>query len=192
MQIGKDALADLLGDKMLREYRAEKDALQKEKEYLARIAALEQHRTQLEDGKACPLCGALDHPFSTGNIPAPDEIDKKINTLTILIRQAEDQDIAIRKLHEVEVTAQTHLSDSEKLEAIAKTNKNQAEKYLAERKQSLTQRESNFDTLKHTVLAKLHPHGIREIPDTAIEALLESLRFRLIAWQKEVAKKTPK
>lgn len=34
-----------------------------------RIQSLEEHRKHLEDGKACPLCGALEHPFAQGNIP---------------------------------------------------------------------------------------------------------------------------
>ncbi|MEN6375050.1 MAG: AAA family ATPase [Smithella sp.] len=36
---------------------------------LSRIRDLEAERKLLEDGKACPLCGALDHPYAKGNIP---------------------------------------------------------------------------------------------------------------------------
>ncbi|MEQ8161751.1 MAG: hypothetical protein ABRQ33_11220, partial [Smithellaceae bacterium] len=36
---------------------------------LSRIRSLEAERRLLEDGKACPLCGALDHPYARGNIP---------------------------------------------------------------------------------------------------------------------------
>jgi DNA repair protein SbcC/Rad50 len=40
---------------------------------LKRIGDLEEVRKQLHDGEPCPLCGARDHPFAEGNIPAPDE-----------------------------------------------------------------------------------------------------------------------
>jgi exonuclease SbcC len=34
-----------------------------------RIAGLEEHRTRLTEGEACPLCGSLDHPWRTGPVP---------------------------------------------------------------------------------------------------------------------------
>ena len=53
--------------------------LQKQKEDAITIANLEQLRPQLEHGQPCPLCGALDHPFSKH---APEnilsDIDKNI------------------------------------------------------------------------------------------------------------------
>ena len=41
---------------------------------LAKIVdKLETHRKQLEDGKPCPLCGSLEHPYAAGNIPEKGE-----------------------------------------------------------------------------------------------------------------------
>jgi len=36
---------------------------------MSRIRDLEEDRKSLEDGKACPLCGATDHPYAKGNVP---------------------------------------------------------------------------------------------------------------------------
>jgi exonuclease SbcC len=36
---------------------------------LKRIRDLEEERAQLEDGKACPLCGSTEHPYARGNVP---------------------------------------------------------------------------------------------------------------------------
>jgi len=40
---------------------------------LQKISSLEKARQQLQDDKPCPLCGALQHPYATGNVPGPDE-----------------------------------------------------------------------------------------------------------------------
>lgn len=189
LQQGKDALNELLGDKLLREYRTEKESLQKEKEYLARIAALEDHRAKLEDGKPCPLCGSTEHPYATGNIPVPDEIEQKIESLTNLITKAEDLEAAIKKLEEAEATARKILNDSEKLETNAANDKKAAEKTLAELKDSLTKLRTGFEEVKLAVSRKLQPLGITEIPEAKVSSLLESLKTRLDAWQEQVKKK---
>jgi exonuclease SbcC len=75
-------VSQLLGDRLLREYRTEKETLLREMAFLTKIAELEDHRAKLEDGKPCPLCGATEHPFAEGNVPVPDETEKKIDALT--------------------------------------------------------------------------------------------------------------
>ena len=100
----------------MREYRTEKETLLREMAFLTKIAELEDHRAKLEDGKPCPLCGATEHPFAEGNVPVPDETEKKIDALTSLISKAEDQEAAIKKLEEAEVMARKNLTEGEKLE----------------------------------------------------------------------------
>lgn len=39
------------------------------------IQNLSEARSRLRDGEACPLCGALEHPFAAGNIPLPEATD---------------------------------------------------------------------------------------------------------------------
>ncbi len=189
LQQGKDTLSELLGDKLLREYRAEKESLQKEKEYLARIAALEDHRARLEDGKPCPLCGSTEHPFAEGNVPVPDNIEEKIKKLTKLITKAEEQETAIKKLEKAQTVALKNMNDSEKLETNAVNDKKAAEKALAELKDSLTKLWDSFEKLKLAVSKKLQPLGIKEIPEGQVSALLESLKSRLETWQEQIREK---
>jgi len=79
-----EAIAKLLGDRPLREYRAEHDGLLREMAYLQKIASLEDERSKLEDNKPCPLCGALHHPFAEGNIPEIDETGEKNQKANLL------------------------------------------------------------------------------------------------------------
>ncbi|SFU45106.1 AAA family ATPase [Nitrosospira multiformis] len=190
LQQGKDKLSQLLGDRQLREYRTEKETLLREMVLLKKIAELEDHRAKLEDGKPCPLCGATEHPFAEGNVPIPDEIERKIGALTELISKAEDHETTIRHFEEAEGTARKNLMDGEKQEITAVNDKKTAEQALAELKECLEKLQTDITGLKQAVSAKLQPLGIVEIRDSNVLSLLESLRERVKAWQTQIKRKT--
>ncbi len=190
LQQGKDALSKLLRDKLLREYRIEKETLLREMAFIKKIEELEDHRAKLEDGKPCPLCGSTEHPFAEGNVPVPDEIEQKIESLTKLINTADEQEAAIKKLEQAENTARKNLNYSEKLETEAANNKKSTEKTLEDLKETLTKFRTGFEQLKLAVSRKLQPLGITEIPELEVESLLESLKSRFKAWRKQEKLKT--
>lgn len=190
LQKGKNALSQLLGDKLLREYRTDKETLLREMAYIRKIEELEDHRAKLEDGNPCPLCGSTEHPFAQGNVPVPDEIEQKIKSLSKLITKAEDQEAAIKKLEQAENNVRNHLNDSEKVQTNAANDKKAAEKVIVASKDGLTKLRAGFDGLKLAVYGKLQPLGIKEIPKSEVSSLLASLKSRLKAWQEQVRKKT--
>lgn len=190
LQQAKEALSNLLGDKLLREYRTEKETLLREMAFIKRIEELEDHRAKLEDGKPCPLCGSNVHPFAEGNVPVPDETEKKIETLTSLIDEAERQEEVIKELEQAEISVQNHLNTAERLETDAANAKKVAEKAFDDLKDTLEELQASFDAYKLAVSEKLKPLGIIEIPESEIETLLESLRTRSKAWKEQVEQKT--
>ncbi len=190
LQQGKDSLSQLLGGKLLREYRTEKETLLREMAFIRKIEELEDYRAKLEDGKSCPLCGSNDHPFAQGNVPVPDEIEQKIESLTRLIDKADEQESTIKKLEQAETAVRKNLNDSEKLETEAVNDKKAIQKTLVELKETLTKLWIGLDEIKLEISAKLQLLGIAEIPETGVALLLESLRFRLKAWQEQIKQKT--
>ena len=164
-QQGKDALNKLLDNRLLREYRTEKETLLREMAFIRKIIDLKDHRAKLENGKPCPLCGSTKHPFAEGNVPVPDEIEQKIESLTKLINKADTQESAIKKLEQTETNAGKNLNNSENLETNTINDKKATEKTLAELKDALTKILIGFNKLKLAVSGKLEPLGITEIPE---------------------------
>ncbi|MDD3534502.1 MAG: AAA family ATPase, partial [Candidatus Cloacimonetes bacterium] len=179
----EEALRTLLGDRLLREYRTEKYNLLQKMVYLKRIVELEEHRTKLEDGKPCPLCGAKEHPFAEGNIPQPDETERKITELNTFIDKAEKQESIIRKLEKEEVKARDNLTECERQKAAAEHEKKAAETALAGLKEDLEELKDELARLKEALTTKLHPFRITDIPDSKIPLILASLRKALKEWQ---------
>ena len=189
LQQNKDVLNHLLGNRLLREYRTEKETLLREMTFLTKIAKLEDLRVELEDGKPCPLCGAKEHPFAEGNVPVPDEVEHKIEALNKLIRKAEDQETVIKKLEESEIIVRQKLTNSEKQETSADNDKKVATKDLDEVNEILKKIRTDYSEYKQIVSDKLAKFDIKKIPDNGVSSLLESLRARLNAWQDKVKKK---
>ena len=189
LQQGRDALSSILGDRLLREYRGEKERLLREMTLLARIAELEDHRAKLENGTPCPLCGSTVHPFAEGNVPTADVTETRIEQLSTLIAQAEAQETANRFLEESAVAAANALVEREKLEAAAASEKKAAEKAQANLKEGLDRLQALYADQKKAISKKLLPFGISEIPDVDINSVLESLRLRMQSWQDQKEKK---
>lgn len=179
----QEALRQLLDGRLLREYRLQVDALQKERGLRYQIARLEDHRKMLEDDHPCPLCGALDHPYAEGNIPALDEVEQQIDVLNQLIEKAEALGEEEKSLTEKEAAAKNLLLEKEALLKISRNEQKVSENKLAEIKTDLKERENAFTALKQAVLDMLSPLGIKKIADKKMGELIPSLRDRLKTWQ---------
>ena len=189
LQQGTDVLSELLGDRLLREYRTEKETFLREMAFIRKIEELEDHRAKLEDGKPCPLCGSTEHPFAEGNVPVPDEIEQKIESLTKLIDKADEQEAAIKKLEQAEIAARKNLNDSEKLETEAANDKKTAEKTLAELKDTLAKLRTGFEQLKLAIVTKLEPLGYT-IDFNNPKSAITNLKSKIQKWQEQVKQKT--
>jgi len=149
-------LDDHLQGRPIKEYRNEYEHLRTERELRSRIQSLEEERSRLEDGIPCPLCGALEHPYAAGNIPALDEVERQLEDLRRFLETAdqlgEETARQEKAFHTLELSAARAVSERER--GAAELTAAQAELERLEEERTLT--------------------GIQE--DSLIEQLQDSLR----------------
>ena len=179
----------LLAGQLPREYRAELENLNEKRVLLQRIATLEDDRNKLVDDSPCPLCGSLDHPYAQGNIPEPDEVEKRIRTLSGLLEQITVLDEEIKKQQLQEKQTVARLGDAEKKVALAGECCRQADNTMLRLQEELQTLEKNSQKLRKHVLENLSPFGISDLFENDIESLSCHLRTRLETWQYHVEKK---
>lgn len=109
----EEELTQLLAGKLLREYRAEREALQRELLLQMKILSLEEERKQLHEGQPCPLCGSKDHPWAEGFTPEVKGTEKAIQDLGAFIGRAERLETSVTKLKEQEALVRAALARGE-------------------------------------------------------------------------------
>ena len=63
------------------------------------LQSLEQHRKMLVDNEACPLCGALEHPYHKNGLPTFDSSQKKIKQAKATLKKYQQQQQCYLKKH---------------------------------------------------------------------------------------------
>ena len=175
-------LGQILGDRLLREYRSEKEGLLREMAFLRRIADLEEERGRLEDGRPCPLCGSRTHPYAEGNVPARDKTEQRIDALDQVVRKAEKVEAHIKELESREKQAIEAVRRMERMAAESVKEKESAETVIMNLTEELASLNGRVSEQKDSARSMLKPYGIGEVPEKKVSSLLSILEARLHRW----------
>jgi exonuclease SbcC len=179
----REKLTKHLGNRLLREYRADYDSLLREMSFLRKISDLETERKLLEDGKPCPLCGSTGHPFAEGNVPEIDATEKRAGELSAFIKTAEQLENSIKELEKKENESVVQLTAADKQLAQAVYKKEEAERHLQRVAEEFRLTTERFAKLQNTALSTLQPLGIKQFPEKNISSILAALNDRVKRWQ---------
>lgn len=124
------------------------------------IQSLEEHRQHLKDGEACPLCGALEHPFAQGNVPQIGEKEKELAAAKDKLKKLSD---SIGTNQKEQTRLETELKN-------AQTNKAEKEKTKQENSEKLS---NILDEIR-----QINPDFIVPTDENKIEILDEILTIK--------------
>ncbi|MCI1785015.1 MAG: AAA family ATPase [Bacteroidales bacterium] len=103
---GKRLASTISKDKEIKESLDGQIKLLEENISLARtVSDLKELRENLEDGKACPLCGSTVHPYALGNIPEMGQKETELDILRKRLREVADS------IAKNEITSASVISD---------------------------------------------------------------------------------
>ena len=167
LEKGREHLAALLAGRLLREYRGDRDHLREQQIHLNRIAALEEHRGSLEEGRPCPLCGALHHPFVEDSpAPAAEDAISKINKISEIDKTSETDEIdQIEKAGEIEKTKKIR-----KIDAISENDQK-----IAALGRLIAEAETREATVRELEAAKIRARGGLSEAETAESAAVSTV-----------------
>ncbi len=116
------------------------------------VQSLEQHRHELEDGKPCPLCGALEHPYAEGNVPQIGDREEELRQLKLRQKELEAgilKDNASRA--RTVALGESSLKNKQDKELLLAENQIRKGEILSEiHKYTLDKREPDIEELKMT------------------------------------------
>jgi exonuclease SbcC len=174
----------LLSGRELKDYRDEHEACLRKIAEIESIKNFQKYRERLEDQKACPLCGALEHPFARGNIPVPDEAEKRAAQLKELFEKYEKYQSEFKKLEEEYSKGQKLLADVQRDFTESKHEQQSLQKDKEHLKKEFEHLNIAISQNREGLIKKLKSAGITDIPDKDFSDLVEQLQQRRDTWLK--------
>lgn len=175
---------ELLNNSHLHELQKQLALLQKNQILLIKIASLEAHRNELQNGEPCPLCGATIHPYVTeqNSLPSHGTTDTEITELTKRIKEIEQLQ------HEQEKITVLLTKNTDQLQTVNR-HVQELSKVIAEKEQSLKDMHKKkyllreeYDQQKQSLEQELAVFHIPALTPQNTETILAALQENCTLW----------
>ncbi len=187
LELAKATMTALLNGKSPEELQRRKDDLILHQADLRKIVVYGTARTLLEDGKPCPLCGSLHHPYAEGNVPSVNEAEQELAGLNALLKEYGSKSRQIGELTEAERISGTKVINENNRRNTTQQQKLALENDITRQSAELNKSKSGYDQISLSLRNLLLPFGITEIPagEMKIGDMLTSLEIRKDRWQNQ-------
>ena len=191
IQAQQQKLEQLLQARPLAEYRKDKDQLQRELQLQQKIISLQAERERLVQGQACPLCGALEHPFARGDAPNRSATERELARVNELIEQAEALERAQQQLQSQREQAQQSHSAAQHKQQLDRAQQAYAQQEHARTRAALEATERELAALRTQLSEELAAYGYQQSTTTelAADSIQKQLSARAQRWQEQQAQR---
>ncbi|NMA41836.1 MAG: AAA family ATPase [Oligosphaeraceae bacterium] len=172
-------VSKLLADTPLAAHKTELEHLREKAELQRLLLSMEEQRSKLVDGEPCPLCGAIEHPYARGNMPALDEIEEQLQVKRKLIadiERSQEKQEEIRKKHDAVATS---VQKTQQKVHEAKLLCSKTENALENAKKDAASGQEACGEAKKNIVHALLPLGIGDKINLQADELLKQLGKRL-------------
>lgn len=174
-------LDNILAGKQLEDYEETLELKLHIQEQQKVIIHLEKERQKLIDGEACPLCGALEHPYAKG-LPVLDDNDdiktlkSHIKRIKVLQKDVAEQDRQVTQKQQIYADLTTQLRVADERVTSAQSVLEKVKEQLSQEQKKLSQAMSQCnEVLRKYAMAITH---VDQLPEVNTQ-----LQKRLRQWQ---------
>jgi DNA repair protein SbcC/Rad50 len=181
----KTSLALLLGNRTPEKIQRRKDELILHLADLKKITDYGTERTLLQDGKPCPLCGSIHHPFAEGNVPLTNESEQELAELESVLKEYATVNLRITELTKAERISTNKVVQEKNKKDLTEQQKLNADNEIARRQVEFNMYKVKYDQISESLTTLIIPFGISDIPENEEEigSILTSLSKRRDEWQ---------
>jgi exonuclease SbcC len=188
----EEDISVLLNGRTLESVGQRKDELLLYLAELKKIANFDVDRKLLEDGKPCPLCGSLSHPYAEGNIPVANEFELELADLILLLKNHAGLMTKLVKFQETEKKSVLLVNQINTQHALALEQKHSLEENRKNHASNVVRTGLTNQQSEEEVKRILAPFGITEIPagESEINKMTGLLNDRKNGWLDKESRKT--